>query len=151
MYFPPSLIDTTLSNEINVKVAKGELSSEGLAEIQFGGLWGNICGNHWDIRAAHVFCRQLGYREALSAIRNSGDRFEYSLNKINLFVDKVICRGDETSLADCLFTWAEDGCNFKLANDFPYHLAGVICTSEQSYAPTSQDQISGFIWHETYI
>ena len=54
-----------------------------------------ICDDGWDIEAAHVACRQLGFSRAFQATQtNQANCDEFSL-------DDVKCRGNESSLLDC--------------------------------------------------
>ena len=35
--------------------------SRSLLEVFNGGLWGVVCGDGWDLRDAHVACREMGF------------------------------------------------------------------------------------------
>ena len=74
-----------------------------------------ICDDGWDIEAAHVACRQLGFSRALQATQtNQASSDEFSL-------DEVKCRGNETSLTDCIhLVERKENCNSDEA-------AGVVC------------------------
>ena len=67
-------------------------------ESLFGGFWGPVCGDHWDLQDANVVCRQLGYDGALAApVHDSFDeegREEVCLGYLH-------CTGNESSLLSC--------------------------------------------------
>ena len=74
-----------------------------------------ICDDGWDIEAAHVACRQLGFSRALQVTQsNQATSDEFSL-------DEVRCRGNESSLLDCgHLVQKKENCNSGEA-------AGVVC------------------------
>ena len=74
-----------------------------------------ICDDGWDIEAAHVACRQLGFGRAFQATQsNQANSDEFSL-------DDVKCRGNESSLLDCShLVQRKENCNSGEA-------AGVVC------------------------
>ena len=43
------------------RLADGLTERDGRVEICYGGVWGSICNDGWDDRAASVICRQLGF------------------------------------------------------------------------------------------
>ena len=74
-----------------------------------------ICDDGWDIEAAHVACRQLGFSRAFQATQsNQATSDDFSL-------DEVKCRGTESSLLDCgHLVQRKENCNSGEA-------AGVVC------------------------
>ena len=48
-------------NETDIRLVDGPAANIGRVEICLNGVWGSVCDDYWDIRDAHVVCRQLGY------------------------------------------------------------------------------------------
>jgi hypothetical protein len=73
----------------------GTKPNNGRVKIQYRGKWGSICGKNWNINAAHVICRDLGYQRAKSTsllAKGSDD----------VLLDQVKCKGDEASIMFCV-------------------------------------------------
>lgn len=45
--------------EASVRLQGGKNEFEGTVEVYLNGVWGTICGSHWDNNDATVICRQL--------------------------------------------------------------------------------------------
>ena len=69
----------------------------GRVEVFHKGQWGTICDNNWDFNDARVVCRQLGYPDAVRALR--GGSVPDGTGRAWLY--NVACTGSETSLARC--------------------------------------------------
>ncbi|KAK7939888.1 hypothetical protein WMY93_003214 [Mugilogobius chulae] len=67
----------------------------GRVEIFHQGQWGSVCGDGWDINAAHVACRQAGCGMAVNAFQDRGRPYR------GIWMSNVSCIGSETSLTDC--------------------------------------------------
>ena len=93
MAAPVAVAATTL------RLKGGRSHFEGRVEILIDGEWGTVCDDGWDIRAAHITCRQLGYAGALQAVSKAlfgpGDR------KMPVFMGNTMCDGWESSLIEC--------------------------------------------------
>ncbi|XP_071961573.1 scavenger receptor cysteine-rich domain superfamily protein-like [Antedon mediterranea] len=76
-------------------VNNGEDEIGGRVEVLVGGRWGGICGNGWDIDAAKVACREVGFCAARSAVKGEFP----SLTE--LVWNTVKCSGSETHLREC--------------------------------------------------
>ncbi|XP_071836220.1 uncharacterized protein [Apostichopus japonicus] len=83
----------------DVRLAGSARSFEGRVEVEFGGSWGTICADGWDLNDADVVCRQLGYESALLS-QNSGRALTIQDNDI-VFLTQVSCTGTESQLSDC--------------------------------------------------
>lgn len=58
-------------SEGDIRLIGGSSSSEGTVLVFHDNKWGSICDHNWDIRDAHVVCRQLGYPRALQYVHGS--------------------------------------------------------------------------------
>lgn len=57
-YFYSSITETGCTDG-ELRLADGN-STAGRVEVCFDGVWGRVCGKHWDINNAKVVCTQLG-------------------------------------------------------------------------------------------
>ncbi|XP_028408891.1 uncharacterized protein LOC114531487 [Dendronephthya gigantea] len=98
------------------------LNGTGRVEILHRGKWGTICDDNWDINDARVACRQLGYRNALGALRG----LQVPDGSGQIWLDEVGCTGSEQNLESCPHHyrgWGRHNCRH-------YQDAGVECTSQ---------------------
>ncbi|XP_072016052.1 scavenger receptor cysteine-rich domain-containing protein DMBT1-like [Amphiura filiformis] len=101
-----------------LRLTNGATVYEGRVEVYFNGQWGTICDDSWDINAANVVCKQLGYGAALEA--KSGAYYGQGTGPILL--DDYFCYGTELELAGCNHPeWGTNDCSH--AEDI-----GVICS-----------------------
>ncbi|XP_056152055.1 HHIP-like protein 1 [Lampris incognitus] len=98
-------------------------SDRGRVEIYANGEWGTVCDDLWTTLNAAVVCRQLGFRKALKASKNS----EFGEgNTLRILLDDVQCEGTESNLLDCRHA------GVGLHNCAHYEDAGVICGNSDS-------------------
>uniref|UniRef100_A0A8C9PRR8 Galectin 3 binding protein n=1 Tax=Spermophilus dauricus TaxID=99837 RepID=A0A8C9PRR8_SPEDA len=91
-------------------LGNGAAANEGRVEIFYGGQWGTVCDNLWDLTDASVVCRALGFENATEALR--GAAFGPGTGPVML--DEVECTGSEPSLADCRsLGWLKSNCRHK--------------------------------------
>ena len=99
----------------------GPLSSKGTGRVEvfYNGKWGTICDRGWNINAAKVVCRELGYTYG---IRSLPGRFVQD-GSGQIWLSEVSCTGSEQNLSSCLHSgWANNSCDHR--DD-----AGVECSS----------------------
>ena len=66
-------------------------------EVYLQGQWGTVCDDVWDIRHATVVCSELGFLDAISAVKSAG--FGEGSGPIQL--EGVPCVGNESALSNC--------------------------------------------------
>ena len=76
----------------------GESSSyQGRVEVFYNGAWGTICHDFWELPDAHVVCHQLGFEQALAALRSA----EFGEGTGVIWLDDLECAGNETAISEC--------------------------------------------------
>ncbi|KAG5837893.1 hypothetical protein ANANG_G00217940 [Anguilla anguilla] len=101
-----------------VRLVNGPHRCAGRVEVRVGSTWGTVCDNYWDMRDAHVVCRELGCGYPLFAPLWAA--FGQGAGIIAL--DNVACLGSETSLLSC----GHPGLGQH--NCFHYEDASVVCS-----------------------
>jgi len=95
-------------NETLYRLRGGDEDHEGRVEVFFGGEWGTVCDDNWNLVNARVICRSLGWDGAL-AYKHSA---HFGSGEGKIWMDDVECLGPEGSLASCDFGgWGLSDCS----------------------------------------
>ncbi|XP_038062169.1 uncharacterized protein LOC119732624 isoform X33 [Patiria miniata] len=102
----------------SVRLEGSSSAHEGRVEVYFRGSWGTVCDDSWDINAASVVCRQLGYTSAAAAPNSQEAGF--GMGEGRILLDGLDCSGEESNLYECRHK--------KTHNCDHSEDAGVVCT-----------------------
>ncbi|KFV11316.1 Deleted in malignant brain tumors 1 protein, partial [Tauraco erythrolophus] len=104
----------------SLRLSGGESRCDGRVEISLHGTWSRVLDDDWDIKDAHVVCRQLQCGTAKKAYYLP--RSERGVGLVGL--RSVQCAGSETQLMLCKTSHAQTG-SMGVAED-----VGVVCSGE---------------------
>lgn len=117
-----------------VRLAGGDASYQGRVEVFYDGAWGTICHDYWELPEANVVCRQLGFEQALEALRSAA----FGEGSGFIWMDDVNCTGNETAITYCKHKgWRTTDCTHKQD-------ASVICIPKvpvSSPVPSEQTKV----------
>ncbi|XP_045147305.1 scavenger receptor cysteine-rich domain-containing protein SCART1 [Echinops telfairi] len=95
---------------IRVRLADGPGRCAGRVEVLRDGAWGTVCDDRWDLRDAHVVCRQLGCGQALQALGSA----HFGPGAGRIWLAELGCRGAEGALWQCPSGgWGLQDCDHK--------------------------------------
>ncbi|KAM7180787.1 scavenger receptor cysteine-rich domain-containing protein SCART1-like isoform 2-T2 [Macrochelys suwanniensis] len=115
---------TSCTDQEKLRVMGGQDGCSGRVEVWYHGSWGTVCDDSWDMADANVVCKQLGCGSAVSALGEAA----FGNGTGPIWVEKVNCRGTESSLWDCPdMPWGESNCDHK--EDAAVNCSGVTETT----------------------
>ncbi|XP_023564346.1 antigen WC1.1-like [Octodon degus] len=123
-------MDAKSSDIRQLRLMDGDSHCSGRVEVLHQGSWGTICDDNWDLRDAHVVCRQLGCGVALNATVSS----HFGQGSGDIWLDELNCTGEETHVWKCSSqSWGQHDCWHK-------EDAGIICSEFLALRVVSEDQ-----------
>lgn len=105
---------------VPIRLVNGCQPSEGRLEIFYQYRWGTVCDDGFNLVAAHVVCKQLGFNYA----KRSKCCSYFGPGKGRIWLDNISCHGNESFLHQCSHGgWSTHNCSHN--EDI-----GIICASE---------------------
>uniref|UniRef100_A0A8D2GTN0 SRCR domain-containing protein n=1 Tax=Urocitellus parryii TaxID=9999 RepID=A0A8D2GTN0_UROPR len=101
-----------------LRLVDGGSRCAGRVEIIHQHSWGTVCGDSWDLKDAHVVCRQLGCGVAFNALLYA----QFGEGSGPIWLTRLACTGEEEYLWNCpALGLGKNNCGH-------YKDAGVICS-----------------------
>ena len=120
----------------DLRLVNGATPNEGRLEMYVDDQWGTICDDYWTDDEADIACRQLGYEQG--TVKNGGrflqSHFGAADEGVPIWLDNLICDGDESDLIDCPRAWQIEGTALGQHNCSLEHLedVGVRCLTGEA-------------------
>ncbi|XP_052789120.1 deleted in malignant brain tumors 1 protein-like [Mya arenaria] len=98
-----------LSTKTAVRLVGGASSNEGRVEVLHSGVWGSVCDDYFDTKAATVVCNMLNLTS--NGAQPRGNAY-YGQGNSTIWLDNVKCSGNETNIANCQHNqWGTNNCD----------------------------------------
>ncbi|KAK2162812.1 hypothetical protein LSH36_91g05013 [Paralvinella palmiformis] len=102
-----------------IRLIGGTARGSGTVVVYHNRKWGKVCDDGWNLDAAHVVCKSLGFARALMAATAS--HFGGDFSDYDFWLDDVRCAGSEMRLTECQHaSWGVHNCHHN-------ENAGVFC------------------------
>ncbi|KAL7733723.1 hypothetical protein ACLKA6_011458 [Drosophila palustris] len=99
--------DAVCKAPVEYRLEGGRSPNEGRLEVKYHGVWGSVCDDDFNLKAAQVACNSLGYYGTPKIEANI-----FGPGKGPIWLDQVMCQGNETSIDKCShWNWGEHNCN----------------------------------------
>ncbi len=86
----------------------GGTALSGRVEVFYGGEWGTVCDDYWDLNDAYVVCTELGFPPASQYFHGA----YYGEGTGQIWMDHVHCSGTESHISECSYRgWGIHSCS----------------------------------------
>ena len=132
-----------------IQLIGGKRADEGRVDLFQNGTWGwTVCDdNKWDMNAAKVVCKRLGYNVTIAT---TSRHFLLTDNSNQNMLSKVTCTGTESSLEECNHVRTQSGSCGSHGSSGPKY-AEVVCSSGKNnlafYLQYNFRILHGFKYH----
>ncbi|XP_052228461.1 neurotrypsin-like isoform X2 [Dreissena polymorpha] len=99
--------DVGVECTLNIRLKNGSRPSQGRLEVFYNNTWGTVCDNNFDILAARVVCRMLGYTGSTFAVHGQA---AYGQGTGKIWLNIVTCTGSDSRLFNCRANWGVHNC-----------------------------------------
>ncbi|KAH3856502.1 hypothetical protein DPMN_099092 [Dreissena polymorpha] len=94
---------------LDIRLVNGSRFNRGRLEVFYNNTWGTVCDDDFNILAAKVVCRLLGFTGIQPAVLKSA---AFGRGPGPIWLDEVRCNGSETSLSNCQANnWGVNDCD----------------------------------------
>ncbi|XP_061196066.1 neurotrypsin-like isoform X1 [Saccostrea echinata] len=90
----PSTDIPLTSNYLRLLSVTGQ-QNEGILQFNLANQWGTVCDDGFDIVAANIACKQLGFPYGAEKVKSFGG------GNGQIWIDEISCLGNETSILEC--------------------------------------------------
>lgn len=116
----------------SLRLVDGQAENEGRVEILYDGKWGTVCDDDFDIYAARVVCRMLGFSDAERHRERSF--FGNANSDAPIWLDNVSCEGHEEHIIDCRLKSSNKLAAFGDQDCDHNEDVGVVCLNQKIFA-----------------
>ncbi|KAL6080814.1 hypothetical protein STEG23_023823 [Scotinomys teguina] len=97
---------------LKLRLVGGDNPCSGRLEVLHKGTWGSVCDDGWGEKEDQVVCKQVGCGKSL--LSSSKARKSYGPGAGRIWLDDVVCSGEERSLESCRHRfWGYHDCTHK--------------------------------------